>query len=451
MRVPRVAVAVGAVFLGGLALRLFWVEYTDSAPIGGDPRWYLTVALNLTLGYGYVSNSNPSVLFGELVRPGDPTAFWPPAYPIVLAGFWKLSGVGLDSAKVMNAILAALAIPFVYGIGRKLFDPKAALLAAGLFAVLPNAIVWTPLILSEHLFIPLFAAALWVLVTFPVTSKTRWAPLVAFGLLTGVAMLTRGQGTVLVPVAFTYWLLRGGVGPALRSTGIALLAAVAIISPWTVRNWVEMHAFIPISTNAGVVLRTGHAPDATGTTYWTQDVIDGFTPEQSLYDPEREVKGYREYTRRAIGYAFTHPARELELTRAKIYHTYRPEAEMLGWLTTLDATPLRPEGLKGVLEHVVDYGYYALVFGAVASVPLWFRRTAEGSLLVSIVFFWTAFHVVFQGEPRYHLPLLPIFCLAVGGGVWLLPARIASVRAWWRQQRTVPGEPLGEGAAPWEA
>ncbi|MEX1254405.1 MAG: glycosyltransferase family 39 protein [Dehalococcoidia bacterium] len=422
---PWTPVAVAALFLLGLSLRLFWVFYAESFPIGGDQRWYYVVAINLESGYGYVSNSNPSVIFGELVGHGDPTAFWPPGYPIVLAGFWKVFPMTLDSAKVFHAVLGALTIPLVYGIGQTLFDRRTGLVAAGLLAVFPNAIIWTPLVISEHLFTFLFVAALWLLVATGDRPSVRWPALVAIGFLTGVALLTRGQGAVLVPVLFVYWLLRFGLRPALRSTALTLLVAAAVIAPWTARNWVELHAFVPISTNTATVLRQGHSPDSTGTHVWPDEVVDGFRPWESLYDPEWEVTAYREYTKRAISYAFTHPGREFQLSRWKVYHLYRSDSEMMPWLTTLGSTPLKPEGLEDVLVRVLDYGYYALLFAAAASALASFRLDANRSLLLSVFFFWTALHVVFTGEPRYHLPLIPIFCLAVAAGAWLAPARIA--------------------------
>jgi 4-amino-4-deoxy-L-arabinose transferase-like glycosyltransferase len=447
--VTLTTVAVTGLFLLGLSLRLFWVFYADSFPLlGGDQRWYFVVAVNLASGYGYVSNSNPSIIYGEIVGPGDPTAFWPPGYPIVLAGFWKVFPMTLDSAKVFHAVLGALTIPLVYGIGQKLFDRRTGLVAAGLFAVFPNAIIWTPLIISEHLFTFVFVAALWVLVVSGERSRAGWPALVAIGFLTGVAMLTRGQGAVLVPVVFVYWLLRFGWRSALRSTTLALVMAAAVIAPWTARNWVELHAFIPISTNTGTVLRQGHSPDSTGTHAWPNEVIDGFLPWQSLYDPEWEVKGYREYTRRAISYAFTHPRQEFQLSRWKVYHLYRSDSELMAWLTTLDATPLKPDGLQDVLVPVLDYGYYALLLGAAASVLLWFRGDANRSLLLSVFLFWTALHVVFTGEPRYHLPLIPIFCIAVAAGAWILMDRATALRTRLQRRPLATRVSAAEAGAP---
>ena len=418
-RLSTTAIWLGGIVIVGLTLRLVWVFYTDTIPLGGDPHWYFVVANNIARGFGFVAARNE--LF-EIPGPGEPTAFWPPAYPIILGGLWKVIGISLTSAKVFNAVLGALTIPFIYALGRHIFDKRVGLLAAGLFAVFPNAIAWTPLLFPEELFILLFVAALWVLVAFPTTERGHWLPLIAFGALVGVAALTRGQGTVLIPIAAIYWLMRAGWLPALRSTAIVVLTAAAVISPWTIRNWVELDAFVPISTNSGAALRAGHAPDSTGTTMWTSDYIDGFYMWQSLYRPDWEVRGYREYTNLAISYAFSHPQREIELAGYKIYHLYRSDSGVIPWLNTVGATPIEPQWLQDALWWVFDYSYYTLLFVALGSMILWFRRDPNRLLLVNVVALWTIFHIVFLGEPRYHIPLFPIFTIAAAGGLLMAAA-----------------------------
>ncbi|OGO50313.1 MAG: hypothetical protein A2148_06480, partial [Chloroflexi bacterium RBG_16_68_14] len=358
LRVSTLALWLGGLSLAGLALRLTWVLYTDTIPLGGDPHWYYVVGINLAQGFGFVTATNG--LF-EVPGPGEPTAFWSPAYPFALAGLFKLFGVSITAAKVFNAVLGALTIPFVYGLGSAIFSRRVGLAAAGLFAVFPNAIAWTPLLFPEQLFVLLFVAALWLLVAFPMTERSPWTLAAGFGVLVALATLTRGQGAVLVPIAVLYWLGRSGWRPALRATAVSLLAAAAVTAPWTIRNAVELHAFIPISTNSAAALRAGHAPDASGTTMWPRDTVNGVHMWEMMRRPDWEVAAYREYTKRGIEYALTHPKRELELTGDKIYHLYRTDSDVVPWLTTLGATPIEPQALEDALPRVFDYSYYALL------------------------------------------------------------------------------------------
>jgi 4-amino-4-deoxy-L-arabinose transferase-like glycosyltransferase/SAM-dependent methyltransferase len=435
--IPRINVAVtgthlwlAGIFLVGLILRLIWVFYTDTLPLGGDPSWYFGVARNLFEGKGYVADH---LVYTETPINDTPTAFWPPAYPVTLAAMWKITGFSLMTAKILNATLGALTIIFLYLLGTAIFHRKVGLASAALFAVFPNAIAWLPLLFPEAMFILVFVMALWVLVG--ITPKSRRGALLvaaAVGLLTGLAALTRGQGLVLAPVAALFWLSRDGWRPAMRQCLLLVLGASLLIAPWTVRNWVVLDSPILISTNAGVSARTGHAPDSTGTSMWTSDPVrdssgELFTAEQSAYDPEWEVVGYRVWTRRAIEYAVTHPMREVELTRYKIYHLYRSDSGVIPWLTTLGVTPIEPHWLQDHLWVVFDASYYSVLFAALAFMPLWVVRGGpKKQLLVNVLIVWTLFHIAFNGEPRYHVPLYPIFALSAMGG-------IATIAAGWRQ------------------
>jgi SAM-dependent methyltransferase/4-amino-4-deoxy-L-arabinose transferase-like glycosyltransferase len=414
---------VGGLMLLGLALRLAWVLYLDTIPLGGDPSWYFSVARNLFEGKGFAADH---LLYTDTPVHDEPTAFWPPAYPAVLAGVWKVFGFGVTQGKVLNAVLSAATIPFVYGLAAAIFNRRAGLLAAGVFAVFPNGIAWLPLLFPEAMFILQLVASLWLLVTFgPVRGRSMLVVAAAFGALAAFAALTRGQGLVLPPIALLFWLTRDGWRAAGRQGAVMLVVMAALIAPWTIRNIVVLDSPVLISTNAGVSLRTGHAPDSTGTSMWTGDpvLIDGkwVTAEQSPYRTEWEVQGYNEWTRRAIVYAFTHPQREWDLTRYKVYHLYRSDSGVIPWLTTMGVTPIEPGWLENNLWRVFDVSYYALLFAALLPVPFYLRRRDAGRLLlVYVVGVWTLFHIVFNGEPRYHVPLFPVLAVSAAGGVSML-------------------------------
>ena len=49
-----------------------------------------------------------------------------------------------------------------------------------------------------------------------------------------------------------------------KGLGIAILIALAIVSPWTIRNYLTFHRFILVSANSGMNLFEGNNPVATG-------------------------------------------------------------------------------------------------------------------------------------------------------------------------------------------
>ena len=402
----------------GLSLRLVWVLYVDTLPLGGDPGWYYNVATNIVRGNGFVADHR---MFEADPIIGQPTAAWPPAYSYVLAGMWKVVGISVTSAKVLNAALSAMTIPFVYLLARAIFDKPAAWLAAFVFAIFPNTIAWTPVLFPEQLFILVFVAALWLLLDPPGPMKSWWCAAAAFGLLTGIAMLTRGEGAVLVPVGVLFWWTRDGWRSSIGTTALAAVGLAAVLLPWTVRNYVVMDALIPVATNSGIALRIGHSPQSTGTTEVVNppEPVDGVPVWEQAYYPETEVRSYRAYTRRSISYALHNPRRELELSRYKVYHLYRSDAWVVNWVKIGTSKPIRSESMERGLWQLFEVSHYVLMFSAVGTSVFWLRRDPARLMLANVILMWTLFHIVFSAEPRYHVPLFPIFAVAAAGGIIL--------------------------------
>jgi 4-amino-4-deoxy-L-arabinose transferase-like glycosyltransferase len=421
-----------AAFAVAIALRLAWVLSVDTQPAVSDPQLYHVLAINLAEGRGYIMlrAEGDHFLAGD---DGQPTAWAPPGYPVVLAAVYKLFGAGASSAKVFNAVVGALAVAFTYGVGRLAFGHRAGALGALLFAFFPSHIVWSSSVLSESLFSLLFVASLWVLLVArrpnqradPQRSLTSsaWKPswligAALFGVLVALATLTRGQGAVLLPVGAVFWLWRDGRGAALRQGLVALVVMAALMTPWFIRNLLVMDAPIPVSSNVGIVLRTGHHPDSQGHGFIPLDRIDGW---ETMTQTEQEVIPGRIVARRAMTYAVTHPLREVELSGLKLYWLFRDDDDALPWATTFGQASIGSEALANALPHVMNGYYYAILLASGISMVLWLwfwgRDPASlpdrqaGGLLVLVVAAWALMHVITFGEPRYHVALLPVLCL----------------------------------------
>ena len=422
LRFSTTAVWLAAITGIGLALRIAWVLHLDplvdvfGVPVS-DQGWYYQVATNLANGKGFVIQFPSEAM--------QATAYRPPAYPLLLAGLWKVVGVHATSAKLLNVALGTATIPLVYAVGRQIFDRRVGLIAAGVYAVLPSAIVWLALTHSEALFTLLFLAALWLILSM---QKQRAAGALVLGVLVGLATLTRGQGMLLVPVALLVWVARDGWLPSFRQIGLVMIVAALVITPWTVRNWVVMDAPILISTNTGFNLRIGHSPEATGTFFFLDDPIDGVPARRANQRTEWEVRSYDVYSARALKYAISHPWREIVLAKDKIYHTYKSESGMVDAFTYVE--PLRPVVLEKSFAPLLDVSWYLILVSAVVSVPFWVSRQPHRLLPVAVLVLWTSFHIVFFGIGRFHLPLLPLFIIVAVGGT-----RTGLTLAWtWLQQ-----------------
>src|SRR5439155_8649858 len=121
----RLALGIGLV---ALALRLaFVLAYgrTQTLNLGvsgvgfpfSDTFFYSWVGSALSMGDGFTFL-------------GHTTAHWPPGYPFLLAGVYKVFGADTGNALSANAVLAALTVPLVYLIGLRALGRPAAIFAA---------------------------------------------------------------------------------------------------------------------------------------------------------------------------------------------------------------------------------------------------------------------------------------------------------------------------------
>jgi hypothetical protein len=160
-------------------------------------------------------------------------------------------------------------------------------------------------------------------------------------------------------------------------------------------------------------LRASHAPYSTG----------GSVPPQDLWDEQPGIS-FRERERlfddlgcdRAWEYAREHPGRELELAPKKVGWLLRSDAaDAIAWSESLGSTPLH-RGDADVWGFIGDAIWYPMLALALLSAAVLPRSRELAALWLALVV-WTALHVVFHGEPRYHVPVVPLLCALAAASV----------------------------------
>lgn len=469
------ALALAAIFVVALGLRLAWVGATDTViPPLSDPQHYHATASNLADGRGYtVAVDERGFVAGE---EGEPTAFWAPGYPFALAPLYAAFGSDERVAKAFNAVVGALTVVPVFALARKTtsniqqttkeedqaadkrWHDRAGLVAAFLFAVCPALILWTPTLFSEALFT--FGVACTLAVGVWASERRSLFAWVLVGLVLGATAFVRSQGLMLfVPVV----VLAGASAHGRQQTtdtrqqttpdksargelraehrqrwrsykilsprrlfdrfaqndrylrSVVALACVAggvavLVVPWAVRNQRAMGEPWLINNNLGYNLRLAHAPYSTGTSIAPRDLWDE-RPGISFH--ERELFWDEVGASRAWAYARTHPGREVELAAKRVGWLLRSDAApAMRWSESLGATPVGRG--RDALVLIGDVFWYALVAVAAASLFV-LRRDRVWWAMWSMLGAWVALHLVFAGEPRYHVPVVPVLCVLAGG------------------------------------
>lgn len=398
------------IFLLAFALRLVWIAFVNPDPGDGrldDSLFYDFAGSTLAAGKGYIHFY------------GYPTAQWPPGYPLVLAAIYKVFGHSIILAKLLNAFAGAAACLLIYAIGAKVFSRKVGFLAAAILALFPSQIYYSTLILTEALSPALFAVLLLLVLAWTVERENPTpVRLLLLGVLLGAAALMRSEIAVLLLAVLLVWkLMIPSWREFARRAALLVVGMVLVIMPWTVRNAVSMHAFIPISSGFGHTFLAGHQKDP----YNPHNFFPEVKYQREYVDipfPEQEIKVERASMQAGLEFMVSNPQYEFLLLFEKLYHLYMSDSDALRWI---NVGPVMPSGERRVtIPHsatekwtlLANVYYYAVMASAALGVLLWFSvRDKKRLLLVLFVVGWTLVHLAFIPDGRYHTPLIPIFCL----------------------------------------
>ena len=212
-----------------------------------DSLDYDQIAWNLARGLGFSLGESGSLY---------PTAFRPPLVPWLTSLLYRSMGHHYLGALLLQAVIGALVAVLLMALGSAMFGGAVGRLAGWLAAFHPLLVFFSGYLLTETAFCAALLAALLASVSWVKTPRPGRA--FGAGMLWGLATLARPPA-LLVPALIAMWAWRP-LGLTIRSGDrIRQLAALAlgvslVVGPWTIRNAVVLHAFIPVTTGGGRAL-----------------------------------------------------------------------------------------------------------------------------------------------------------------------------------------------------
>jgi 4-amino-4-deoxy-L-arabinose transferase-like glycosyltransferase len=233
-------------WLIGLALLAFAIRLAFALSfgtrLGGDALFYRGVGEALANGKGY---TDPGSIFAG--HP-NPTALHPPLFPIYLASWTKLGLGGVHDHQIVSCLLGGVTVVLVGLLGRRIAGPRVGLIAAGIAGVDPWLFTADRIVNSESLYIPLIVLAL--VLAYRFLERPTPVRAAVLGLVIGLATLTRSDGILLLLLlaAPLTWRAREG---RLRAFAACAAATLVVLTPWLVRNWIQLDQFPLLSTNGG--------------------------------------------------------------------------------------------------------------------------------------------------------------------------------------------------------
>ena len=249
------------------------------------------------------------------------TAWLAPAYPLLVAATFKLFGVFTAGAffacVALNILFSSAACVPIFFAGKRIGGLGVAAGAAWLWAVFPSGVMmpfeW---IWDTSLSALLSAMILWA--TLELMDSEGWLDWGMYGMLWGLALMTNPALGILLPFLLGWVALRGSGESSLWWKRVALAAGVAVLCcvPWTIRNYVAFHRFIPVRSNLPFELWLGN-----------NDIFDEHarngrksitrTEEARSYARLGETAYMAEKWQLATSFMKAHPGLELQLVGRK--------------------------------------------------------------------------------------------------------------------------------------
>lgn len=397
------ATSLSLILVVALVLRLGFAwdqgRKIPSDVVGTVPFLHETgnIAYSLALGKG----------FGSVFREDTgPTAWLTPVYPLLLAGIFRLFGIftarSFFAAVLLNTLFSAAACAPIFFVGKRVGGIGVASGAAWLWAVFPNAIIipfeW---VWDTSLSALLAATILWA--TSELAESQRLRDWCGYGLLWGFTLMTNPALGSLLPLLLGWAACRDHNQGLQRVNRAAAALAVVILCclPWTIRNSVAFHRFIPLRSNLPFELWLGN-----------NEVFDEDSPnvmarittfgETRRYTQLGETAYMQEKWQKAIQFIRAHPGLELRLSVRRFVAIW----------TGMDRPIETFRAADSPLIRVILASNFLAGVGALLGIVVLYRRRSAFTFPIAVfpVVFPCLYYVT-HASLRYRHPVDPVVLL----------------------------------------
>jgi 4-amino-4-deoxy-L-arabinose transferase-like glycosyltransferase len=409
--------ALVAILLLGLGLRV--AEAWDGRAPVYDAAAYAAIAENLATGDGFTVGPAAT----------QPSSNYSPGLPLFVAGLYEVtSGEYERLARVVLALIGALAVWFAYLIGRRLgralnqpdsseVGPATvwpALLGGLAVAIYPALLEYQGMLMSEPLAATLLSGGV-LAVLWAWDQGASWSRWLLAGALFGALALVRPEYLAIGGLIAVIIFAREAGDDWRRSltrAAVFLAALVVVVAPWTARNAVALDRFVPISTGGGQVLFAGTYLPSDGDPEKVGAEVVARNP--GLFRPHDSLRLRLEQILARLA-ADRHPGMETDqalskLGKEQLWDGVSEEpAEYAGFVAT-KVWRIWSQGPRDVMQEPVwKVLHWALVaFGLLGLAILAWLRRWEALLLGTIFLAITALSALLVASPRRVLVLVPL-------------------------------------------
>jgi 4-amino-4-deoxy-L-arabinose transferase-like glycosyltransferase len=372
------------------------------------------IARSIALGHG----------FGSPFANTGPSALLPPVYSYLLAGIFKVFGIetrtSILAALSLNSLFSALTCIPVLLLARECLGERVAKWAGWGWALYPYGIYYGADWAWSTCLVTLELACLFLL-AWRLEKSSRPGDWILFGLFGGFAALTEPVTLSVVPL-LGLWTLYHRYRQRLPWKVpfiAAAFSAVAIMSPWFVRNYELFHRFIPVRSGFGLELYIGNNGYSER---WVNSSLHPNHSDAELaeYENAGEMAYMDHKLHQAQDYIRTHP-------RWFAWMTLRRVIYMWTGYWSLDRIYLKDEPLDppNILLNTT-----LTILGLIGLRRIYKRDSALGTRFAIVLLFFPLTYYISHPETYYFRPVDPLIvvlaAVAIAGTKELQSRRVAA-------------------------
>lgn len=371
-----------------------------------DARYYDTIAKNLLSEHCFCLVSHIS------------TTDRAPLWSFIIAAIYAITGPKNFYARLFFSFLGSGTCVLIYLYAKDIFNKRIGLVAGAIAAIYTGLFIYDGWLYTESLytfFILAFAYSLFLLQR---TKLQRWA--IVSGVSLALASLARPNGFFTLGLLFVWAVIviRARMMPwqtVVKGSLIITLITVALIAPWTVRNYTIGHTFIPVATGSGVVL----AGVYNDTAITDKELLGMWIPGNRIrpkipYSANPSYMGEKENQAYALNWIKTHLSSMPYLLSLHFINLWKP-------YTSEDGLPVIefPQRTSSkILWTLMQYmPIIVIALAALGALVTW-RRWRSLLIIYLTILLNIAQSIAFYGSMRFRSPIEPMLVILVGGAIW---------------------------------
>jgi 4-amino-4-deoxy-L-arabinose transferase-like glycosyltransferase len=360
--------------------------------------------------------------------PQLPTLDRAPLWPVIIAAIYGTLGQHDRTVRLFLSLVGSITCVLIYCFARDMFGKRPALLTGLLAGAYPFLYVYDGWLYSESLYTCLLLAFCYTIY------HLRRAPhtllMVLSGLQLGLLSLTRPNGLILLAI-FLLWALiikhtKSFSWPqTIKIACIVTLVSLALVIPWTIRNYTVTHQFVPIAVGDGKVLLGAYNDMILQRPYYLGIWIipSESSPSIAQQFPSNcagpcELQRDNTYRYYAEQWMHRHPNKLpylLSLHLANFWQTTTQEADL-----AINRFPGRPTSHLIILmmEIITPLVLALAAFGLLVTRKLW-----RDLLFIYMMILLTLTQcLILYSIPRFRAPIEPLLLLLASGSIhWIIP------------------------------